>query len=302
MSRSFAVIGSGAIGCYYGGLLAKSGREVHFLFHSDYEQAATEGLRMDSVDGDYHIKVNAYNDTKKMPKCDVVIVSLKTTSNHLIPSLITPILKPDSVVMMIQNGYGLEHDLAEQMPPALKIIGWMAFICSTKIAPAHVSHIDYGALTMGSYQNVSEELLNSIASDLSEAAIDVHIAHDLNTARWKKLVWNIPYNGLCALTNKLTSELMSAPDTRALLLELMNEVISGARACGAEIRDAFADDMMSSTEKMKPYKPSMMVDRQSGRRMELKYIYQRPIEEAAARGVDMPRAKELLAALQEINV
>ena len=102
MSVSYAIIGTGAIGGYYGGRLANSGKEVHFLFHSDYDYVMNNGLRVDSTNGDFFLpKVNAYNDTKNMPKCDVALVCMKTINNHILKNILPSILHDKSLIILI---------------------------------------------------------------------------------------------------------------------------------------------------------------------------------------------------------
>ena len=109
---TYGIIGTGAIGGFYGGKLAHSGQDVHFLFHKDYDYVCEHGLQVDSCDGSFHInKVNAYCTTVDMPKCDVVFVGLKTVNNHLLPQLLPPLLHERTVVVLIQNGVGVEADV-----------------------------------------------------------------------------------------------------------------------------------------------------------------------------------------------
>ena len=94
MTIRYGIIGTGALGGFYGGMLAKARREVHFLFRSDYEHVRKNGLRIDSVNGNFHLpEVNAYQNSQVMPLCDVILVCLKTTGNHHLPELIKPILQ-----------------------------------------------------------------------------------------------------------------------------------------------------------------------------------------------------------------
>ena len=140
----YAVIGTGAIGGYYGAKLAKAGKEVHFLFHRDYDFVCQNGLQVDSCNGSFHLnKVNAYQSTKDMPKCDVIFVCLKSTNNHLLPELLPPLLHKDSLVVLIQNGIGLESDVQKQFPH-IQLAAGLAFICSAKTEPGHVNHQCYG--------------------------------------------------------------------------------------------------------------------------------------------------------------
>ena len=131
----YGVIGTGAIGGYYGAKLAQGGQDVHFLFHSDYDYVREHGLRVNSGDGGFHLDhVNAYQDVRQMPKCDVVIVALKTVHEQMLRDMLPPLLTDDTVVLLIQNGMGMEQDV-EQMVPGVKLAAGLAFICCSKMTP-----------------------------------------------------------------------------------------------------------------------------------------------------------------------
>lgn len=148
---TYGVIGTGAIGGYYGARLAQSGQEVHFLLHSDYEYVCQNGLRVVSPQGDFHLKhPNVYNTTSQMPKCDVVLVCLKTNNNHLLRELLPPLLHERTLVLLIQNGIGVEADVQEMFPGTWLAAG-LAFICSAKSEPGLVNHQFYGSLNIGNY-------------------------------------------------------------------------------------------------------------------------------------------------------
>lgn len=126
----YGVIGTGAIGGYYGGKLAHVGKEVHFLFHRDYAYVKQHGLQVDSCDGSFRLDpVNAYVDTADMPQCDVVLVGLKSVNNDKLRYLLPPLLKEDTLVLLIQNGIGIEEDV-QQMFPDVQLAAGLAFICS----------------------------------------------------------------------------------------------------------------------------------------------------------------------------
>ncbi|MFV0417153.1 MAG: putative 2-dehydropantoate 2-reductase [Dysgonomonas sp.] len=302
MSLKYAVIGTGAIGGYYGGKLANAGQEVHFLFHSDYEYVKQHGLRVDSIDGDFHLSsIHAYNNTMDMPKCDVILVGLKSTNNHLLKELLPPILDKNTLVILIQNGLGLEEDLQKEFPD-LWIAGGLAFICSNKVSDGHIAHLDYGKLNIGSYSCLDNSLLNAVVSDFQQAGIEAN-AVELKDARWMKLVWNIPYNGMTVVLNTTTNKLMDNPATKQLIHEMMLEVIRAANYSGLKqnIEESYADQMLEMTRHMTPYSPSMKLDYDARRPLEIEYIYSRPIIEAKKSGYDMVRISILEKQLKDIQ-
>lgn len=297
---TYSIIGTGAIGGYYGGRLMKAGRQVRFLLHSDYAYVKEHGLQIDSCDGSFHLDdVDAYDNTQDMPESDVVVVCLKSTNNHLLKQLLTPIVRENTIVVMIQNGIGIEEDLQKQFP-SLNIVAGLAFICSGKVGPGHVSHQCYGSINLGNF-SCPDELFKALLSDMQQAGIEAAEV-PYAEARWKKAVWNMPFNGMTVALNTSTDRLLKHPATRQLIYDQMMEVIGAAQALGVTGIDAsFADKMMVTTDAMVPYSPSMKLDFDFHRPMEIEYLYLRPIREAAKVGYKMPKLSMLAAHLQFIQ-
>ena len=298
---SYSIIGMGAIGGYYGGRLAKAGREVHFLAHSDYQYVLQNGLRVESCDGDFCLPhINAYATQKDMPKTDVIIVGLKSVKNHdVLPELLRPIVHQNSIVILIQNGIGLEDDLQKEFP-GLQIVAGLAFICSAKVGAGHVSHQCYGSINLGNY-SCQQEKFEVLLQDMTDAGIQAAEVPYLE-ARWKKAVWNMPFNGMTVALNTSTDKLLKNPATRQLIYDQMMEVIGAANALGVNtLTSEFADKMMQMTDEMVPYSPSMKLDFDYHRPMEIEYLYTRPIAEAKKVGFEMPKLAMLEAELKFIE-
>ena len=270
---------------------------MRFLLHSDYEYVKENGLQIDSCDGDFHIdNVEAYQRTAEMPKSDVVLVGLKSVNNHLLPELLKPLLKDDTIVVLIQNGIGLEEDLQQHFPQ-LHIVAGLAFICSAKVAPGHISHQCYGSINLGNY-STPKESFEALLQDMQAAGIQAAEVPYLE-ARWKKAVWNMPFNGMTVALNTSTDKLLKNPATRQLIYDQMMEVIGAANALGVEaLTSEFADKMMQMTDEMVPYSPSMKLDYDFHRPMEIPYLYTRPIAEAKKVGFEMPKLAMLEALLR----
>lgn len=286
MSLKYAVVGAGALGGYYGGKLAKSGHKVDFLVKNDYDFIKEHGLKVDSVSGDFHLKnVSVFCDSKDMSPSDVVLVCLKTTHNHLLKDLLAPLLHKDSLVILIQNGLGVESDLAKDFP-SLNIGGALAQVCAIKVGPGHIRHLDLGKLFIGIHQGNCKPVMLEVLDNFTDAGVVVELI-PLALARWHKLIWNIPFNGLSVVLNTTVDKLISNEDTKVLCWELMYDVIEAANYCGSIVKKDFAKGVMSMTEKMTSYSPSMKVDYDNKRDLEIEYIYSRPIAEALAAGYKM---------------
>ncbi|MGB3300556.1 MAG: putative 2-dehydropantoate 2-reductase [Phormidesmis sp.] len=305
MGLTYAIIGTGAIGGYYGARLQQAGCEVHFLLHSDYEHVRDRGLTIDSIDGDFTLpKVRAYSSPKDIPPVDVAVVALKTTNNALIAELMPP-LKPNGAILSLQNGIGIEADIVQRLKKATDLVptvlGGLCFICSNKVGDGHIRHIDYGKVLLGAYDETNQPrlptpLMESIAADFTHAGIAIDLTADLPMARWRKLVWNVPYNGLSVVLDATTEEMMNDDGVREIIIALMQEVITTANAWGKKVSPegdrhlplATIDQMLAQTEKMSPYRTSMKIDYDEGRPLEIETILDSPIAIARSLGVSTP--------------
>lgn len=293
----YAIIGTGALGGFYGARLQRAGADVYFLLHSDYDHVRQHGLVVDSKEGDFVLpKVNAYREPRDLPPCDFVLVCLKATQNHLLPAL----LPLRGTVVLMQNGLGAEEELARHIHRD-RLMAGLAFLCSNKVGPGHIRHLDYGYVRFAELTGGITERMTQIAADFERAGIPVTLADDLASARWHKLVWNIPYNGLSVVLNANTSEMMADPATRALIEALMREVVAGAAACGRHIAEAFVQKMLADTAQMKPYRTSMKIDFDAGRPMEVEAIYGNPLRAAQAAGASVPQLETLYRQLKVLD-
>jgi 2-dehydropantoate 2-reductase len=282
VNYSYSILGTGALGGFYGARLQRAGAAVHFLLHTDYEHVRQHGLHVQSKDGDFVLpQVHAYRHARDLPPTDVVLVCLKATQNHLLPEL----LPPSGAIVLMQNGLGAEEELARQIAPD-RLLAGLAFLCSNKTGPGQIHHLDYGYVRLAELGGGITERMRRLAADFEQAGIPVTLAADLAAARWHKLVWNIPYNGLSVLLNATTTELMASPWLRQLVEDLMHEVVAGAAAGGGHIEESFVQKMLVDTARMKPYRTSMKIDHDSGRPMEVEAIFGNPLRAAEAAGAD----------------
>ena len=306
LPRRYAILGTGALGGFYGARLCRAGCDVHFLLHSDFERVREHGLVVDSKDGDFVLpRVQAYRDVRDMPRCDVVAVALKATNNHLLPLLLPPVLAEGGVVLLMQNGLGGE-EVAARAAPGHVVVAGLCFLCSNKVGPGHICHSDYGAVRFAQYSadgakaGVSDGM-RAIGQDFAAAGIEVDLLDDLLLARWQKLVWNVPMSGLSVVLDTDTGALMADRHTRALAEDIMHEVVEGAQACGRHIEQSLVQKMLEMTLAMKPYRASLKVDFDDRRPMEVEAIYGNPLRAAQQAGATMPLVETLYRQLKFLD-
>lgn len=293
-----AVIGTGAIGGFYGIMLQNAGHEIHFLMNSDYSFVKENGITLKSKKQDsiFLSKVNVYNDASLLPKTDIIIVALKTTQNsELLSEILKNVTHTECPVILIQNGFGMEEDLSKIFPD-LEIAGGVALIASHKTKPGEIIHQDYGDLDIGNYNVKNVNILEEFTKSLNEAGITSTI-NDLSYLRWKKLVWNMSFNGLSVVSGKTTAEILDDKTLLERCKTIMTEVIEAAKANGVSLSKDFIEDMIAFTKKMSPYLPSMKLDFDYKRPMELEYLYEKPLERAKKAGFIMTETQQLYSEL-----
>lgn len=319
------VVGPGAVGSFYGAKLWRDGHEVHFLLRSDYEVVRRRGVKVKSVEGDFHANPRAAKTPEEIGVCDLVLIALKTTANELFPKLLPPLVGPKTAVMTLQNGLGSEEELAKLFG-AESVLGGLCFVCLNRTEPGVIEHLAHGKIVMGEFGGWPEPRTHDIAWAFKKAGIPCAVADNLQCAHWEKLVWNVPFNGLGVAScvgleamNKVRSPQgalqPSGPClTTDLLLDkdgweewvrgLMLEVIAAARAKGLKVEESLAHEQMEKTRIMGAYKPSTLVDFERGQPLELNTLFLEPLRQAREAGAATPRLArlcEVLVALEKIT-
>ncbi len=307
--RTYAVIGTGGIGGLYGARLAAAGHAVTFVARSDAAALAAHGLRVIShVGADVSLEPDDFDvvvDAADASPADVVLVTMKSTANGKLASLLGPLVRPGSIVVVMQNGLGVD-EAARAAAPGATVLAGLCFVCAQRVAPGRIEHLDYGAVTLaehtadGAPAGVTAAV-EAVRGDLLAAGVEATARDDAVAARWQKLMWNVPYNGLSVVLDAGTDELSTDPAARALVTRLMAEVEAASVALGHPVGDGFAARMRANTETMVPYAPSMKLDFEAGRPMEIGAIYDVPVAVAASAGAPMPTVAALAEQLHFLD-
>lgn len=296
-----AVVGAGAIGSYYGAKLAYYGRDVRFLVRSGFNEIRRFGIRVRGRKESFRLaKVQAYREAAEMGEVDLVLIAVKATDNEALPDLLRPLLHQRTALLTMQNGFGNEEFLATRFG-AERVLGGLCFVCLNRIAPGVIEQYDAGHLTLGEFKGFPQPRTHDIAWEFKRCGVVCTVAEKLERERWRKLVWNIPFNGLSVAAGGVTTADILANDSLRLeAMALMDEVIAAANGNGYNLPTAFALEQMKRTEAMGPYKPSTLTDFEAGRPLEVEAIWGEPLRRARAAGAVTPRLAELYARLKII--
>ena len=293
MIQSIAIMGAGALGIYYGGRIARAGRDVRFLARGELARLREQGLALNYGGERHEVKpVRAVAAPEEIGPVDLVVIALKSTSNGELARLLTPLLGPETAVVNLQNGLGVDEAVAA-VAGAERTLGALCFVAVNRIAPGEVACSEQGYIELGEHGRAANARTHAVAEVFVSAGVKVRVRHSLLAARWHKLVWNVPFNGLTLALGGVTSdETLRDPANEARVWALTREVQAIARAEGVEIADAFLKDQIEHTRGMR-YKPSTMLDWQAGRPLELEPIWGEPLRRARRLGVPAPELERL---------
>lgn len=296
-----AIVGSGAVGSFYGCKLAMDNRDVHFYMRSGYERVKREGFEIrQGADSFYLHPAQVYPSTTHIGACDLIIIALKATANPMLRELLSPLLKTDTLVLTLQNGLGNLEQLAE-LVPAGNILGGLCFVCINRLNPGVIENFLPGQLYIGAYQDTPQSHVDELVSMFCRAGIDCFAARSLEASLWKKLCWNIPFNGLAIAGGGITTDLiLQSQPLQQLARTLMEEVRTAAGVLGHELSDVFLQKQFDVTASMGPYKPSSLIDYLEGREVEIEAIFGEPLRRGEAAGVPMPALRTLYRLLQHL--
>lgn len=232
---------------------------------------------------------------------DLVMVTIKSTANDQLKRLLPPLLGPNTAIFTLQNGIGGDEELAANFGRE-RVLGGLGFIAATRTAPGVVTCFNPGSITLGEFDRRPLARTQAWAAQLTEAGLITQVVENLLEARWRKLVWNIPFNGLGVVYNQTTDRLCADPQFASEVRVLMKEVQLAAQAYGFEIADAFLEEQFDMTPPMRAYQPSSLVDFRAGRELEIEPIWGEPLRRAKARGVHLPHLNALYANLLRVGV
>jgi 2-dehydropantoate 2-reductase len=302
MGIRIGIVGSGAVGTYYGAKLAHAGSDVHFLVRGDLTEVRRDGIFVRGEDENFRVaKVNCYNSGKEIGPCDLVIIAVKTTSNCDLVDLVPPLLHGQTMLLTLQNGLGNEEFLAKHFGTE-RVLGGLCFIAVDRHSKTEVERYDYGLIILGEFGRPSQPRTRDVAAEFTRAKVKCSVTDDVALQRWRKLIWNIPFNGLSIVAGGIdTARIVGDGNLRELTLTLMNEVIAAANKCGHALAGDAWREHMKRTESMSGYKPSTLQDWETGKPLEIEAIWGEPVRRAALVGAKMPRTEMLYGLLTTMD-
>lgn len=299
-----AVLGAGGIGGYYGGLLARSGQDVTFIARGEHLAAIREhGLRVESVHGDFEVHpARATDDPAQVGSVDLVLVTVKSYDLVAAAKAARPLVGPETVVLPLLNGL----DAAERLAAVFgdeHVLAGLAHISSSVAAPgvirqiSPVRRITFGerAATLARFTPRAERIRAALAATDAQ----VVLTPTIDVALWEKFVFIASISGVCCIARQPVGPMLSTPEARQLYVNALEEVAAVGRARLVDLPPDVVRATLRLTEGFAPLtKPSMLVDLEAGRRLELEAMNGTVVRYGREAGVLTPVHNVIYAALK----
>jgi 2-dehydropantoate 2-reductase len=311
------IAGAGAIGGYLGARLARAAADVVLFARGPHLRAMQEqGLRVVSADGDFEVKPEVTGDLATVGRADVVFLGVKAHSLTALAPTLRPLFGPDTVTVSTQNGipwwYFQAHggELAglrlERVDPGgviasaiepRRIVGSLAYFSTDIVEPGVIHHTEGNRISFGEPDGSRSDRTRAIAEALIAAGFRCPITTRIRHEIWVKLLGNVAFNPVSALTGGTLEQMARHPDTSRLVREMMAEAEAVAGKLGIELSVSI-DQRLAGAEKVGAHKTSMLQDYEAGRPMEIEAIVGAVIELGERLGVPMPSTRAVYACVK----
>jgi 2-dehydropantoate 2-reductase len=314
------IAGAGAIGGYIGARLAKAGGDVVLFARGAHLEAMRDrGLRVLSPDGDFEVKPEVTGDLNAIGRADVIVLGVKAHALTALAPQLRPLFGPDTVVVSTQNGipwwyfqgYGGELDglrlervdpggvIAAAIEPR-RVVGSLAYFSTDIAEPGVIHHTEGNRISFGEPDGTRTERTKRIAEALIAAGFRCPVTTRFRHEIWVKLLGNVAFNPISALTGGTLEELARHPEVSAVVRELMTETEAVAARLNIELPISI-DQRMAGAEKVGSHKTSMLQDFEAGRPMELEAIVGAVVELGERLGVAMPATRTVYACAKMLD-
>jgi len=296
------IVGAGALGGFYGGLMARAGEEVSFLARGKTAEALrTRGLTVRSkLAGDFTIPVTVLDDPAGAEPPDLIFFAVKAYDLEDAAERIRPLVGPETLVLSVQNGVDAEERLARIIGPD-GIASGAVYVSATVEEPGVIAQVGGpGLVQFGPYAGVPMSRLAELKALFDRIGVANELHEDMRRPLWEKFMAICAMSGVSALTRLTLRQIFDCPESRALYRDVMAEVTAVARARGVDLPESAADRMMENLERMPalPERGSLAYDLMAGRRLELETLNGTVVRLGRESGVDTPCNRVIYAALK----
>lgn len=300
----FAILGSGAVGGYFGAKLGKSGQDVTFIARGAHLEAIrSRGLEIKSAKlGDFVARAAAENDTAKVGPVDVVIVAVKAYDNATALPMLQPMIGPDTVVLTLQNGVDSAHDVSAIVGDQ-QVLGGTTYVATALEAPGLIVQTGvHRSIIMGEVFGDRSEVsarVQRITDALAAADIQATAVADGRVPIWDKFVYLVPFSGFTGASRLAIGHIWKFPHVRDMFYAASREIAAIAKAEGVTISPNRFETLEEYMTNIPPTtRSSLLIDLEQGKRIEVEALQGAAVRRAAKHNVPVPIVSALYALLK----
>ena len=299
MKPHIGIIGTGALGSFYGCKLKQAGNRLTLIARSDYSYLCNNPIDISSIWGDFSCKPDhiVKLGAPASEPLDFLIVTTKVLPIIDFKTILAPYISPQTTLVLLQNGIHIETPFLSYFPKT-PLLSALAFCCISRESPGKISHQDYGRLVVGHFPDAPHPKAEELCTLFKAAGVPAKCSNSIGQDRWQKLIWNAPFNPMSVLTGgSTTHDLLRTERSEAFIYETMKEVQLLAKADGYIIPDSVITKNIEDTKKMTPYKTSMLLDIEANRAVETEAILGNAVKFGAKMELDTPNLNALYTLL-----
>ncbi|MBI2770901.1 MAG: 2-dehydropantoate 2-reductase [Burkholderiales bacterium] len=292
-----AVMGAGAVGCYFGGMLARAGHDVTLIARPQHVQAiAKDGLRMETKTFDEQVRLKASSDAAAVQGADLILFCVKSTDTEGAGEQIRPYIGPNTLVLCLQNGVDNADRLRTVLPPS-QVAAAVVYVGTEMAGPGHVKHHGRGELVID--PSASSQ---AVAQALVAAGVPTEISGNVRGALWLKLILNCAYNAVSAIAQKPYGETVTGEGVKDVMQDVINECLAVARAEGVTVPGDVDTAVRRIVETMPGQYSSTAQDIARGKPTEIDYLNGHVTRRGQALGIATPANRVLWALVKLVEV
>ena len=264
-----AVMGTGAVGGYFGAKLAMASHEVSFIARGAHlETIERQGLMIESFQGNLHIRDALFTaNPSEVGAVDLVLFCVKSYDTEAATQALAPLIGEKTQILSLQNGVDNADKIAERWSEKRTLAG-VVYLGAQLLRPGTIKHSAGGRIVFGKLGGNVRETTKAVERALTSAQIPCELIAEIRNAQWRKLLWNAPFCAISCLTRTTVKEIIESGSLRQLAVDCMSEVRQAAKTQGVDLRSELLDETLNFSKSLGDFKPSMLQDLEAGKPLE----------------------------------
>jgi 2-dehydropantoate 2-reductase len=297
-----AVMGTGAVGGYFGARLAAASNDVAFIARGPHLAAMRQqGLTLESPQGNLHIRDALFtDDPSQVGAVDLVLFCVKSYETDATAANLASLIGDRTIILSLQNGVDNADKIAQRWGHQRTLAG-VVYIGSQLLQPGKIKHSSGGRIVFGELDGQVHETTQAVERLLSSARISCEVSRAIRNIQWRKLLWNAPFCAISCLTHSNVKEIVESDSLTKLALDCMAEVREAAKAQAIDLDPALFDETLNFSKSLGDFKPSMLQDLEAGKPLEYEAFNGIVVELLGRTGKEAPTNQVFYGALKYLD-